>query len=459
MASETSQKSIVQDTVSEARKAARSLKCKEYEIFCNAVRGRSVLVERDRVVGASSSKDFGIFVRAVTDGRMGMAFTNTFDSKHVRMCVASALKMSRAGDKDRNWQGFPSSKRSYRPVGGVFDKRVSSMDLSELRSSADVMIGSARGAGSVSVTGGDVEAIHKVIAISNSSGIDALMEETIISADCISVSGTGNAVTPECMDAAASRSKNLDFELLGESSGRIARLCARAANARTERCKVLFSPLSLGSSESGLLNIVLSRALSGEYFVRKNSFLADKVGKDVAGSALSLTDDPTIPGRAGSRPFDDEGLPCKKTVLVKDGVLKGFLWNSYFGAIAGEDSTGNGTRDYSTGNLSIAPMNLVVERGRGDLDSLVRQMDRGYLVWGCQGAHTANVETGDFSFVASPGLKIEHGEIVGGVSGALVSGNVMGLLGGVEMVGSDQKDFGSSLMPSMVFRDVRITTG
>jgi PmbA protein len=104
-------------------------------------------------------------------------------------------------------------------------------------------------------------------------------------------------------------------------------------------------------------------------------------------------------------------------------------------------------------------MNLVVERGRGDLDSLVRQMDRGYLVWGCQGAHTANVETGDFSFVASPGLKIEHGEIVGGVSGALVSGNVMDLLGGVEMVGSDQKDFGSSLMPSMVFRDVRITTG
>lgn len=91
--------------------------------------------------------------------------------------------------------------------------------------------------------------------------------------------------------------------------------------------------------------------------------------------------------------------------------------------------------------------------------SLIESVDHGYLVWACQGAHTSNTETGGYSFVASPGLLIEGGEVVGGVRGAMVSGNVSELLSNVERVGADVKDFGNALMPSALFKDVKVTTG
>jgi PmbA protein len=96
---------------------------------------------------------------------------------------------------------------------------------------------------------------------------------------------------------------------------------------------------------------------------------------------------------------------------------------------------------------------------RGSMKSLIESVDHGYLVWGCQGSHTSNTETGGFSFVASPGLLIKNGEVVGGVRGSMVSGNVTDLMKNVERVGADVVDFGSALMPSILFRNVKITTG
>ena len=139
--------------------------------------------------------------------------------------------------------------------------------------------------------------------------------------------------------------------------------------------------------------------------------------------------------------------------------MRQFVWDNYYGALGGDGSTGNAVRAPSTGMVFPMPLNLVVRGSDGRLDDLISEIDSGYLIWGCQGAHTSNSQTGDFSFVASPGLKIKRGDIVGGVQGAMVSGNILGLLSEVESIGDDMTDFGSSLMPSMSFRDVRITTG
>jgi PmbA protein len=100
-----------------------------------------------------------------------------------------------------------------------------------------------------------------------------------------------------------------------------------------------------------------------------------------------------------------------------------------------------------------------MEPGRGTMRDLVSEVDHGYLVWGCQGAHTSNVETGDFSFVASPGFLIERGAIVGCVRGAMISGNIMDLFSGIEKIGGDTMDCGNATQPSMLVGGVKITTG
>ncbi len=138
---------------------------------------------------------------------------------------------------------------------------------------------------------------------------------------------------------------------------------------------------------------------------------------------------------------------------------EGFLWNTRDGSVAGKRSTGNAVRDMSTGHVTSAPLNISVKPGKGSLRDLISEVDHGYLVWGCQGAHTSNVETGDFSFVASPGFLIERGSVVGCVKGAMLSGNLLSLFSGIEKVGGDPVDFGNMVCPSLLVGGVKVTTG
>src|SRR5439155_1317572 len=108
---------------------------------------------------------------------------------------------------------------------------------------------------------------------------------------------------------------------------------------------------------------VIGRALSADAVQRGRSLFADKEGERIADQRLRLTDDGTVPDGLATAPFDGEGMPQQRTVLIEDGTLRGFLFDAYTGRRGDHRSTGNGTRGSYRAPPSVGTTNLVVDPG------------------------------------------------------------------------------------------------
>ena len=199
------------------------------------------------------------------------------------------------------------------------------------------------------------------------------------------------------------------------------------------------------SSARDLLGTLIG-CLSGYSVYRGSSFLREKSGQRIANERVTIIDDGRKPSGLGSKPFDGEGQPTRRNVVVERGVLKSFLLDSYSARKLGLASTGNAAR-HAGSAPSAGPTNLWLEPGAGDLEALVRGMDRGLLVTGMFG-HGFNPVTGDFSRGAR-GFWIEAGVRAFPVEEITIAGNLGEMLTNVEAVGADMRFLGSLGAPSL----------
>lgn len=218
-----------------------------------------------------------------------------------------------------------------------------------------------------------------------------------------------------------------------EAVGReAARRTLRRLGARrvpTQRVPVVFDP----ETAAGLLRS-LSGAVSGSAIYRDASFLKGRLGEAIASPTLSVVDDGRMPGGLGSRPFDGEGLPTRRTEVIRAGVLASYLLDTYTGRKLGLPSTGNAVRAPSQ-PPAVGPTNLCILPGTHSPETIIRSVARGLYVTEMIG-FGVNLVTGDYSRGAA-GLWIEHGELAYPVEEITVAGNLQTMLRQIEMVGSD----------------------
>jgi len=225
----------------------------------------------------------------------------------------------------------------------------------------------------------------------------------------------------------------------------------RRLNARkvpTQKAAVIFEP----RVASSLVGHVFE-AINGDAIYRKASFLADKLGQRIASEHVTIIDDPTIPGLFGSSPFDDEGVPSRRTVIVENGILRNFLNNTYTARTLGMRTTGSASRGGS-GNLSVGHGNFYLEPGSRTAEELIRSLGTGLYVTGLMGQGT-NTVTGDYSRGAS-GLWIENGELAFAVSEVTIASNLMEMLNGMQMA-NDLEFRTSTAAPTILIREMTIS--
>ncbi|GAF96197.1 unnamed protein product, partial [marine sediment metagenome] len=128
----------------------------------------------------------------------------------------------------------------------------------------------------------------------------------------------------------------------------------------------------------------------------------------------------------------------------------------YWANKMGEESTGNARRSMRQGLVELATTNMVVEPGTRDIQDIISEVDHGYLVRNVQGAHSSNPESGDFSVVGNPAVRVEDGEMVGAVHGLMVSGNVFELLNQVTEIAKTPLVLQGLIGPEIVFGDVNV---
>ena len=239
-------------------------------------------------------------------------------------------------------------------------------------------------------------------------------------------------------------------EEIGQEAARrtLQRLGAR--QVKTQKAPVVFSAEMAQSIIGNIFD-----AANGDAIYRKASFLSGMLGEQIAGENITVIDDGTLVfreengdniGGFGTRPFDGEGLPTRRTVLVERGILKNYVMNTYTARKLGMHSTGNAARGLA-GNPGIGAGNFYLEAGTLTPEQIISDINSGLYVTETMG-HGVNLVTGDYSVGAS-GMWIENGELAYPVEEITIAGNLKDMYRNIAAIGSDLEFRGASAAPTI----------
>jgi PmbA protein len=235
-------------------------------------------------------------------------------------------------------------------------------------------------------------------------------------------------------------------EAVGKEAARRAVRRLGARRVPTQQVPIVFAPEVARSLIGSIFE-----AASGDSIWRGASFLAGRLGEQIAGAAVTIVDDhtmmlPTGAGGFGTSPFDGEGLPSQRNLVVENGMLRNYLLNTYTARKLGMKSTHNasrglaGTPGIGCGNLYLAPGNLSKEQ-------ILAEVPAGLYVTSLMGFGT-NLVTGDYSRGAT-GLWIENGQLTHAVEEVTVAGNLGEMFKNVTAIGNDLVFRGSVASPTL----------
>jgi TldD protein len=185
-----------------------------------------------------------------------------------------------------------------------------------------------------------------------------------------------------------------------------------------------------------LLHEAIGHGLEGDFNRKKTSAFSERLGDKVAAPECTVVDDGTIIDRRGSLNVDDEGTPTQNTMLIENGVLKGYMQDTLNARLMGVAPTGNGRRE-SYAHLPMPRMtNTYMLAGNKDPEEIICSVDQGLYAVNFGGGQV-DITSGKFVFSTSEAYRIENGKITSPVKGATLIGNGPDVLTRVTMVGSD----------------------
>ena len=439
---ETNLREIAQDIVARAMKGgATAAECvvREGDEF-------STLVRLGQVETLKESGSRSIGVRVFSGQRAASTYSSDFSWAGLDRMVKSALELSKITSEDP-FGGIPEASQLGQQQGNLdlYHEDVYSLpgpdriDYARRAEKAaldfDPRIKNSEGGSFDAATG------HKVLA--NSHGFVGEYRRSYCSVAAIPIAQDANgAMQRDYWYSVARMLSKLDPP---EKVGKVAaertlrRLGAR--KAKTAKVPIIFDPMV---STSILEHIF--EGINGDSVYRGASFLAGKLGEKIAGDNVNIIDDGTIPGGFGTSPFDGEGIPTRRTVVVENGVLKSYLLNTYTAKKLGLKTTGNASRGLA-GTPGIGPGNYFLQAGTKSPKEIIGGIREGLYVTEFLG-HGANLVTGDYSRGAS-GMWISGGELAYPVEEITVAGNLKELFFNISEIANDLEFRGSVAAPTI----------
>ena len=426
----------------------------EADAFLSVVSSTSVDIERGQIVRSIKRMDQGLGVRTVYRKAVGFSYINTLTIKNIEEAAARALRAARASRPDKNWLKFPSPKR-YDETKGTYDKKILDLSSDELVETAAVMLGAVEAYDKrVLAVGGGVGTSLSYAVVVNSHGVEAFDRGTAVGCSMETIARDGSDVTPVCYELNAERVYRIDPEGVGREAARQAVSSLKAKKIESGVFPVIFTQAAFRS----LIYYTLINSVKADYVQRERSALKDKIGEKVASELVTVYDDGLLDGGLLTRKFDGEGVPCQKTLVIDKGVLKHFLYDNYTANKAGAESTGNASRTGLAPYAStpvLEASNFTFKGGNKTPEELVGEVVEGLLVYGVQGAHSSNPESGEFSVVATPVWKIEGGNVAYAVREVMLTGVIFDVLRNVSALGNNVRKMGQLVAPWIRVNNVR----
>lgn len=414
------------------RLVGRSKPGEQVEAVVVHQRETEVRVYEAEIESFAAAESQGVGVRVIANGRQGFAYAATLDADIIDETLEEARDNATFGTPDE-FLGLAEPDGVEPPALDLYDdscdevpvadKIEMAMELERATLAADPRISGIESAEYV-------DALFEG-AVVTSTGIRSLTRETSAYLSVYSLAedkgetqtGFGYSVgrNPTVLDPG---------QAAADAADRATRLLG-AVKPPSGRMTVVLDPFVTAQ----FLEIIGS-TLSGESVLKGRSLFAERVGESVGSSLLTLVDDPTDPLAFTATEADGEGLAARRNELIVDGVLQGFVHNSYTARRANTVSTGSAVRGFSsTPGVGIQAVSLVP--GASSQAELIASIDDGLLVQGVSGLHSGvNPVSGDFS-TGAEGLRIRNGEVAEPVREFTVASTLQKMLHDVRAVGGD----------------------
>jgi PmbA protein len=392
----------------------------------------------------------GIGLRVFLEGAGGTQVASTSSSdlsaKGIQYLISGALQLAKISSPDP-MQGLPEAASFGRIEGdlGLYHEDVYSMPVPERieharRAEAAALAVDPRICNS---DGGSFDAAtgHRVLANSRGFASSYRSSYCSLSTSPIATGTSGEMQRDYWYSSARSIAGLATPESIGLEAARrtLRRLDGR--KVATQQVPIIFPP-EIARSIIG----AMAEAVNGDSIYRGASFLTGKLGEQVAASTITIIDDGTLPGLFGTSPFDGDGLPTRRTVLIENGVLKSYLLNTYTGRKLGLASTGSAVRGLS-GNPGIGTHNLYLPAGELTPEQILAGVSSGFYVTELLG-RGINMVTGDYSRGAA-GLWIENGELTYAVQEITIAGNLKDIFKNITAIGNDLEFRSSTACPTL----------
>ncbi len=406
----------------------------------------STLVRLGEVETLKESGSRSIGVRVFRGQRAASTYSSDFSRESLDRMVKSALELSKITSEDP-FAGIPDASQLGQLSGelDLYHEDVYSLPGPERIEYArraekaaldfDPRIKNSEGGSFDAATG------YKILA--NSHGFVGEYRRSYCSVAAVPIAQSDDgAMQRDYWFSVARTLKKLESP---EQVGRVAaertlrRLGAR--KTKTAHVPVIFDPMVATS----ILEHIFE-GVNGDSVYRGASFLAGKLGQKIAGENVTIIDDGTMPGGFGTSPFDGEGVPTRRTVVVEKGVLTSYLLNTYTAKKLKLATTGNASRGLA-GTPGIGPGNYFLQPGPRTAKEMIGDVKDGLYVTEFLG-HGANLVTGDYSRGAS-GLWIVGGELAYPVEEITVAGNLKEMFFNISEIANDLEFRGSVAAPTL----------
>jgi PmbA protein len=406
----------------------------------------STVVRLGAVETLKESGSRGMGLRVFIGQRTASTYTSDFTEDGIEKLVSHAVQLARVSSEDP-FAGLPQPQEFgqisqdldlyYDDVYSLptaeridYAKRAESAALA-----VDTRLTNSDGASFDAATG------RKVLA--NSLGFVGEYKRSYCSVSAVPIAQDVNgAMQRDWWFSSARTLKKLDSpENVGREAARrtLRRLGAR--KIATTQVPIVFDPIVARS----IIEHIFEGA-NGDAIYRGSSFFAGKLGEQIASTNITVVDDGTMVGGFGSSPFDGEGVPTRRTVIVDKGVLKSYLLNTYTARKLNMQTTGNASRGLA-GNPGIGAGNFYLENGTESPADIIKNVGRGLYVTEFLG-FGVNMTTGDYSRGAS-GLWIENGELTYPVEEITVAGNLKEMFKNIVAIGNDLEFRSSVAAPTI----------
>ena len=435
--------SIVSDIVERARR----LGADEADAYLTTSTESSVRVRKGEVERVIEAGSHAASVRVIKEKRTSVCSTTDLTPKALDEMVQQAIELAAVSEPDE-FAGLPD--RADLALGAhpnleLYDEQVESVSTNEMKDAALRCEQAAFDYDSrvTNSDGAEMQIVWGQAALANSLGFAASYPSTnamlIVEAICDDADGKKRNDYWFTVERSLHRLEAPEEVGRKAAARAVAKLGARKTETKT-------MPVVWEAPVAGALLRIIGQAVSGELLYRRSTFLAGLEDTQVASPLFTLTDDPLLAGRMGSRPFDGEGVTSRTVPLFEDGLFRAFLFDSYYARRLGRSTTGAAQRSL-TALPAPGTSNLVLTPGATPPHELYAGIKDGLFITDLMG-FGVNLTTGDFSRGAQ-GFRIENGELTYPVTEVNVSGNLQEMLAGIDAVGDDPLWRGGIAAPSL----------